>query len=209
MRKLCRIGGTSFVSRLRGVSVKQLRSWIGLSRILSLTPNKVAAREIWADMANFNMQLHGDLVSVMEECTEGFEIVRNTKTEVGLDAWRRLNHKYIARNPLTNILLAPSQVGWAIQKWLQASKSCEWFSRDLAMICRTSENRYIWCASRRSVRRILRDHSAVHASSLASPEIQRLTIEKSSFKQTCIGQERRPWMSTPLPRPREARKAVR
>ena len=74
------------MSRLRGVSVKQLRSWIGLSRILSLTPNKVAAREIWADMANFNMQLHGDLVSVMEECTEGFEIVRNTKTEVELDA---------------------------------------------------------------------------------------------------------------------------
>ena len=37
-------------------------------------------------MANSNMQLHGDLVSLMEECTEGFEIVRNTKTEVGLDA---------------------------------------------------------------------------------------------------------------------------
>ena len=36
-------------------------------------------------MANFNMQLHGDLVSLMEECTEGFEIVCNTKTEVKLD----------------------------------------------------------------------------------------------------------------------------
>ena len=56
------------------------------------------------------MQLHGDRVSVMEECTEGFE------TEVGLDAWRRLNHKYDPRNPLRNIqllerLLAPTQVG--------------------------------------------------------------------------------------------------
>ena len=30
-------------------------------------------------MAKFNMQLHDDLVSLMEECTEGFEIVRNTK----------------------------------------------------------------------------------------------------------------------------------
>ena len=49
---------------------------------------QVAAKEKWVDMANFNMQLHGDLVSLMEECTEGFEIVRNTKTEVGLDAWR-------------------------------------------------------------------------------------------------------------------------
>ena len=33
---------------------------------------QVAARENWADMANFNMQLHGNLVSLMEECTEGF-----------------------------------------------------------------------------------------------------------------------------------------
>ena len=36
---------------------------------------QVAPKENWIDMANFNMQLHGDLVSVMEECTEGFEIV--------------------------------------------------------------------------------------------------------------------------------------
>ena len=53
--------------------------------------------------------------SLMEECTKGFEIVRNTKTEVGLDAWRRLNHKYDPRNPLRNMqlmekLLAPSPV---------------------------------------------------------------------------------------------------
>ena len=27
----------------------------------------------------------------MEARTKGFEIVRNTKTDVGLDAWRRLN----------------------------------------------------------------------------------------------------------------------
>ena len=46
---------------------------------------RIAAKENWVDMANFNMQLHGDLVSLMEECAEGFEIVRNTKTEGGLD----------------------------------------------------------------------------------------------------------------------------
>ena len=36
-------------------------------------------------MSNFNMQLHGDLVSLMEQRTEGFEIVRNTKAEVWLE----------------------------------------------------------------------------------------------------------------------------
>ena len=46
------------------------------------------------------------------------ENVRNTKTEVGLDAWKRLNHKYVLRNPFTNIqllerLLTPSQVGFS------------------------------------------------------------------------------------------------
>ena len=47
---------------------------------------QVAAKENWVDMRNFNMQLHGDLVSLMEGCTEGFAIVRNTKTAVALDA---------------------------------------------------------------------------------------------------------------------------
>ena len=56
-------------------------------------------------MVNFNMQFHGDLVSLIEDSTEGFETVRNTKTEVGHDAWRRLNHKYDPRNPLRNIQL--------------------------------------------------------------------------------------------------------
>ena len=55
----------------------------------------------------------------MEECTERLEIVRNTKTEVGLDAWRRLKHKHDPRNPLRNMqllerLLAPSQVGYSV-----------------------------------------------------------------------------------------------
>ena len=72
---------------------------------------QVAARENWADKTSVNMQLHGGLVSLMEECTEGFEIVRDTKSEVGLGAWRRLNHKYDPRNPLRNIqLLDTSQV---------------------------------------------------------------------------------------------------
>ena len=51
---------------------------------------RIAAKENLVDMADFNMQLHGDLISLMEEGTEGFEIVRNTKTEVGLDAWKRI-----------------------------------------------------------------------------------------------------------------------
>ena len=64
---------------------------------------QVAAKENWAEMTNFNVQLHGDWVSLMEEGTEGFEIVRNPKTEVDLDEWRRLNHKYDPRNPLRNV----------------------------------------------------------------------------------------------------------
>ena len=79
---------------------------------------RVAAKENWVDMANFNMQFHGDLVSLVEECTEGFEFVRNTKTEVGLDAWRRMNHKYDPRDPSRNIqllekLLAPLKVAYS------------------------------------------------------------------------------------------------
>ena len=79
---------------------------------------KELLQEGWTDMISFNMQFHGDLVSLMEECTEGFKIIRNTKAEVGLDAWRRFNHKYDPRNPLRNIqllkkLLAPTQVGYA------------------------------------------------------------------------------------------------
>ena len=34
---------------------------------------RIAAKENWVDMTNFNMQLHGDMVSLREECTEGFE----------------------------------------------------------------------------------------------------------------------------------------
>ena len=64
-----------------------------------------ASKEKWVDMANFNVQLHGDLVSLTVECTEGFKSVRNTYAEVELDAWRRLNHKYDPRNLLRNIQL--------------------------------------------------------------------------------------------------------
>ena len=76
---------------------------------------QVAARENWADMANFNMQLHGDLVSLIEECSEVVEIVRNTKTEVSS---MHGDDKYDPRNQLRNMqllerLLAPSQVGYS------------------------------------------------------------------------------------------------
>ena len=39
-------------------------------RISESDIQQVAAKETWMDMANFNMQLHGDLVSLKEECTE-------------------------------------------------------------------------------------------------------------------------------------------
>ena len=73
----------------------KLLCWIGQDKddqpISESDIQQVAAEENRVDMVNFNMQLHGDLVSLMEERTEGFDIVRNTKAGVGLDAWRRLN----------------------------------------------------------------------------------------------------------------------
>ena len=78
---------------------------------------RIAAKENWVDMANFNMQIHGDLVSLVEERTEGFEILRNTKTEVGLDAWRRLNHKYDPRNPLRKHTVA-GKAARTVASWL-------------------------------------------------------------------------------------------
>ena len=101
---------------------------------------QVAAMENWVDIANFNMQLHGDLVSLMEECTEGSEIVRNTKTEV------ELTHGEDCITSMILVTHCETYSCWrgcsrrrklATQTWLQAwrdsSKGCEWFVRDLEM----------------------------------------------------------------------------
>ena len=145
---------------------------------------RVAAKENWVDMANFNIELHGDLVSVMEECTEGFEIVRNTQTEVGLHAWRRLNHKYDPRNPLRNIqllekLLAQSQVGCA-----DVVASMEGLEQELRVVRQRfgddvqnlRKSIHMVCIQK-TCPKTLRDHLAVQASSIDSPEKQRQTIE--------------------------------
>ena len=144
-----------------------------------------AAKENWIDMAHFNMQLHGDLVSLMEEGTEGFEIVRNTKTEVGLDAKRRLNHKYDPRNPLRNIqllekLLAPSQLGSS-----DVVASMERLEQELRVVRQRSDDdvQNLWksihmVCIQKICPKIRRDHLAVQAVSIDFPEKQRLTIEK-------------------------------
>ena len=148
-RKLGRIGGTSFVSRLRGVSVKRLRSWIGLrtdtiSRYLSLTSGLgwhvkfQPAVPWWSGFSHGRVHwrfrtprlkwssLHGD------DCITSMILATHWET---YSCWRGCAR----RRKL------------AIQTWLQAwrdsSKSCEWFARELAMMCRTSGNRYTWCAS--------------------------------------------------------------
>ena len=70
--------------------------------------------------------------------------------------------------------VARAVASWVIQTWLQAgrdsSKSCEWFARDLATMCRTCIQKI--CP------KILRDHFAVQASSIDSSQTQRSTIEK-------------------------------
>ena len=146
---------------------------------------QVAAKENWTDMANFDMQLHGDLVSLMEERTEGFEIVRNTKTEVGLDAQRRLNHKYDPRDPLRNIqflekLLARSQVGSS-----DVVASMERLEQELRVVRQRFDDdvQNLWesihmVCIQKICPKILRDHLAAQAASIDSSEKQRLTIGK-------------------------------
>ena len=132
------------------------------------------------------MQFHGDVVSFMEKGTDGFEIVRNTKTEVGLDAWRRLNHKYDPRNPLRNIqllkkLLTSTQVGFAdvvasmerLEQERRVDRQRTW--RRCAELLEIDTHRV---CIQKICPKILRDHLAVQASSIESPEKQRMTIEK-------------------------------
>ena len=144
---------------------------------------QIDAKENWVDVANTNMQLHGDLASLMEECTEGFEIVRNTKTEVGLDAWRRLNHKCDPRNPLRNIqllekLLAPTQVGYS-----DVVASMERLEQELRVVRQRlgGDVQNLWTSIhivciQKICPKIPRDHLAVQVTSIDS--LERLTIEK-------------------------------
>ena len=159
------------------------------------------------------MQFHGGLVFLMEECTEVFEIVRNTRTEVGLDAWTRLGHKDGLRNPLRNIqlperLLAPSQVGYS-----DVLANVERLEQELRVVRQRfgDDVQNLWksihkVCIQKICPKILRDHLAVQASSF-DPLRNRNCRLSNSHKQTCMGRERRPWMSTTLPRPREARTA--
>ena len=173
------------------------RSYRQTAAILDLTEDRydqpisesdikqVAARESWADMTTLNRQLHGDLISLMEECTAGFEIVRNTLAEVGLHVWRRLHHKCDPRNPMRNIqmlenLLAPMQVGCT-----DVVATLEKLEQELRVVRhRFGDNvENIWksihmVCIQKICPKTLRDDFAVQASSMNSPEKQKLTIEK-------------------------------
>ena len=113
---------------------------------------RVASKENWGDMANLNMQLHGDLVSLTEECTEGFKIVPNTKTEVGLDACADL---------VASMERLEQELRVVRQRFCDDVQNL-WRSICIQKICP----------------KILRDHLAVQASSIDSSERQTLTIEK-------------------------------
>ena len=78
---------------------------------------------------DLNLQLHAVLVSLTTMGTAAFDLVKNTKTSLGLDAWRRLVRKFDPNNPVANLrllrkILRPSQVGHdqllsAIEQWEQ------------------------------------------------------------------------------------------
>ena len=99
----------------------------------------------------------------------------------------------IEKHTIVGVLLAPSQVVYS-----DVVASME----RLEQVVRQRMGDYvqdIWASMRvvcvqKTCPKILRDHLAVEASSIDS--------------RTCMEQERRQWMSMPLPRPREARMAA-
>ena len=104
---------------------------------------------------------------------------------MGLDAWRRLNHKYDPRTPFRNIplrkkLLAPSQVGCS-----DVVASMERLEQELRVVRQRfgDDVQNLWKSIHMSCiqkicPKILRDHLAVEAASNDSGEKQRLTIER-------------------------------
>ena len=76
-----------------------------------------------------NQTLHPVLVSLTNMGTTAFELVKNTKPQMGLDAWRRLSRKFDLNNPTANLrrlrrILQPRQTSLdllpsAIEQWEQ------------------------------------------------------------------------------------------
>ena len=146
---------------------------------------QVAAKENWTDMTNFNMQLHGDLVSLMEEALKVLRLCETPRRNLGFDAWRWMNHKYDPRNPLRNIqslerLLAPTQVGYA-----DVAASMERLEQELRVVGQRfgDDVQNLWKSMRmeciqKICPKILREHLGVQAACTDSLEKQRLTVEK-------------------------------
>ena len=127
-RNLGRIGGTSFVSRLRGVSAKRLRSWVGLrtdtiSRFLSLTSNKLHQRRIGLTWQMSTCSFTVIWFLSWKSALRVSKLCVTPRLEWGLDAWRRMNHKYDPRNPLRNIQLL-ERFARAVASWL-FKRSCK------------------------------------------------------------------------------------
>ena len=120
------------------------------------------------------------------------KIVRDTKTEVGLDSWRRLNHKYYLRNPFEKYSVAGEVCSrrrkLAIQTWLQAWRGLEQELRALHQRFGDDVQNFWTSIHMACIQKIcpeiFRDHFAVQSSSIDSLEKQRLTIEK--FLQTNV-----------------------
>ena len=189
MRKPGQTGGTSSVFRLRGVVGKRLRIWIKLrtstiNRFLSRTSNRLLQRRIgktWqtstcSSMVTWFLSWKGAL-KALRLCA--------TPRPKGLDAWRRLNHKYGPRNPLRNIqllekLLAPSQVGSS-----DVVASMESLEQELRVVRQRFDDDWqnLWesihmVCIQKICPKIRRDHLAVQAASFDFSEKQRLRIEK-------------------------------
>ena len=144
-----------------------------------------AAKENWFDMTIFNMQLLCD--------------------PVGLDARRRLNHKYHPRKSLRTIqllerLLAPTKVGYA-----DVVASMERLEQELRVVRRGFGD--VVQNLRKSIHMVCT--RTICPKIFRHLEKQRLTIDKFLLANV-HGSGASPMdVDTPLPRPKEARKAAK
>ena len=96
----------------------------------SVTEENLAEETIRHPSAKaLNQMLHSVLVSLTNMGTTAFDLVKNSKPQLGLDAWRRLSRKFDPNNPVANLrllrrILQPRPVSLdllpsAVEQWEQ------------------------------------------------------------------------------------------
>ena len=148
---------------------------------------RVAAKENWVDVANFNMQIHGDLVSLVEKRTKGFEIVRTGRDWVTSTIFVTRCETYSCSHRRKLAMLTWSQA------WGNSRKNCELFVRGLATTCRIfGKSTHVVCILK-ICPKIFKDHLAVQTSTIDSLR-NRDQRSRSFCKRMYMGQELHTWI---------------